>query len=83
MQEELNQTQKDAATEQLWTFTRDIIPEPDKVRWQLKKHGVQVQLHISAVPQKRALTFAKKLDAVQVHPESSQQQLFEAFIHKA
>lgn len=83
MQEELTQTQKNAATEQLWAFTRGIIPEPDKVRWQLKKHGVQVQLHISAVPQKRALTFAKKLDAVQVHPDSSQQQLFEAFIQKA
>lgn len=83
MQEELSRTDRNPATEQLWAFSKDIIPEPDKVRWQIKKHNIQVRLHTSDIPQKRALTFAKKLDMVQVHPGSSQQQLFEAFIQEA
>lgn len=83
MQAALNQPDKAVATAQLWANSKDIIPEPDKVRWQIKKHGVTVQLYISAVPQRRALTFARKLDTVHIHTEGSLQQLFDAFTQEA
>ena len=83
MQEALSHTKTDVAKEQLWAFTGNIIPEPDKVRWQIKKHGVKVSLYISAIPLKRAKTFARKLDSVQIHTDSSPQQMFEAIKQEA
>lgn len=83
MQQILNAPDYRKQVGQQWTMLKEIIPEPDKVRWLIKKHAIPVHLYIAALPPKSAQAFAKKLPTVQVYPGSKPEQLFEDLAQQA
>jgi pimeloyl-ACP methyl ester carboxylesterase len=62
--------------QQVFPLTYPLVPEIQKVRWQVKKHGLQMAIYCSDTAltmKKDAVKFAKRQDKVSLHFESPQQ----------